>query len=143
MAESNRIEQYLDFMIYILRADGVVDAEEKRHMLSIMVDGMKLDPTLVERYRETLESQEWSEVSDEQLKAVSQGLDASSIGHLVRDAYAMAAADGEIHQAEVGVVNRFLVLAGIPEERLEQVDLWARQSLALAHQGTLLLTPPS
>lgn len=140
MAESNRIEQYLDFMIYILRADGVVDAEEKRHMLSIMVDGMKLDPNLVNRYKDILESQEWSEVTDAQLKAVAEGLDASSLGHLVRDAYAMAAADGEIHEAEIGIVKRLLVVAGIPADRFEKVDLWARQSLALAHQGTLLLT---
>jgi uncharacterized tellurite resistance protein B-like protein len=142
MEPANRIEQYLDFMLYILRADGVVDREEKRHLLSLMVDGMKLQPELVARYRCALEQSQWPEVSDQQLATVAHGLDASSLAHLVRDAYSMAASDGEIHQAEVALLQRFLRVAGIPEERFDQIDQWARQSLALAHRGTLLLEKP-
>jgi uncharacterized tellurite resistance protein B-like protein len=142
MEPSNRIEQYLDFMLYVLRADGVVDREEKRHLLSMMVDGMKLHPELVQKYRDALELSQWPEVSDEQLSAVARGLDASSLAHLVRDAYSMAASDGEIHAAELELLRRFLSLAGVPEERFPQVDQWARQSLALAHRGTLLLEKP-
>lgn len=142
MEPANRIEQYLDFMLYILRADGVVDHEEKRHLLSMMVDGMKLHPDLVARYRQELDQSQWPEVSDEQLAAVCHGLDASSLAHLVRDAYSMAATDGEIHEAEIGLLRRFLAVAGIPPERFAQVDEWARQSLALAHRGTLLLEKP-
>lgn len=137
---ANRIEQYLDFMIYILRADGVVDVEEKRHMLTIMVDGMKLDPTLVAKYRAILEAEEWPAVTDEQLAAVSEGLDPSSLAHLVRDAYSLAASDGEIHGAELEILKRCLKVAGVPPERFGDIDTWARQSLALAHRGTLLLT---
>lgn len=139
---ANRIEQYLDFMLYILRADGVVDREEKRHLLSMMVDGMKLHPDLVKKYRDALELSQWPEVSDQQLLAVCHGLDASSLAHLVRDAYSMAASDGEIHEAEIALLQRFLTVTGIPDERFPQVDQWARQSLALAHRGTLLLERP-
>jgi uncharacterized tellurite resistance protein B-like protein len=142
MEPSNRIEQYLDFMLYILRADGVVDREEKRHLLSMMVDGMKLHPDLVKKYRDALEVTEWPPVSDEQLAAVCEGLDSSSLAHLVRDAYSMAASDGEIHETELALLRRFLGVAGVPEERFHEVDLWARQSLALAHRGTLLLEKP-
>jgi uncharacterized tellurite resistance protein B-like protein len=142
MEPANRIEQYLDFMLFILRADGVVDREEKRHLLSMMVDGMKLHPDLVTKYREALEIGEWPEVTDDQLAAVCEGLDASSLAHLVRDAYSMAASDGEIHEAELALLQRFLGVAGVPPERFSQVDQWARQSLALAHRGTLLLEKP-
>lgn len=137
---ANRIEQYLDFMIYILRADGVVDAIEKHHMLSIMVEGMKLEPTLVQKYKEILDAEDWAEVTDEQLAAVTDGLDPSSLAHLVRDAYSLAASDGEIHGAELEILRRALGVAGVPPERFEDIDRWARQSLALAHRGTLLLT---
>ncbi len=140
MEPANRIEQYLDFMLYVMRADGVIDREEKRHLLSVMVDGMKLHPDLVSKYRTALEQSQWTTVTDEQLAEVSQGLDESSLAHLVRDAYGMAASDGEIHQAEVDVVRRLLKVSGVPEERFDDIDRWARQSLALAHQGTLLLS---
>lgn len=142
MEPANRIEQYLDFMLYVLRADGVVDREEKRHLLSMMVDGMKLHPDLVKKYRDALELDEWPAVSDEQLAAVCAGLDSSSLAHLVRDAYSMAASDGEIHDSELTLLRRFLVVAGVPDERFPEIDQWARQSLALAHRGTLLLDKP-
>ena len=140
---SSRIEQYLDFMLYILRADGVVDRQEKVHMLGLMVDGLKLNAQLIEKYQGELEKEEWEPVSDEQLRAVTAGLDPSSLAHLVRDGYSLAASDGEIHEAEINVIKRCLAVSGIPEDRFDAVDLWARQSLALAHKGTLLLTPVS
>ena len=128
-------------MLYILRADGVVDREEKVHMLALMLDGLKLNSELVDKYREQLEKDDWEPVTNEQLRAVTKGLDPSSIAHLVRDGYSLAASDGEIHEAELSVIKRCLTLSGIPEERFSEVDMWARQSLALAHRGTLLLTP--
>ena len=54
MAKTSRIEQYLDFMMYVLRADGVVDRNEKVHMLGLMVDGLQLDPELIEKYKQEL-----------------------------------------------------------------------------------------
>ena len=128
-------------MLYILRADGVVDRQEKVHMLGLMVDGLKLNEALLEKYKEQLERDDWQPVTDEQLKAVTKGLDPSSIAHLVRDGYSLAASDGEIHEAELSVIKRCLTVSGIPEDRFTEVDTWARQSLALAHRGTLLLTP--
>jgi len=130
----------LDFMLYILRADGVVDRKEKVHMLGLMVEGLKLAPELLEKYKAELDKEHWEPVSDEQLKAVVDGLDPSSLAHLVRDAYGLAASDGEIHEAEISVVRRCLKTAGITADRFAEIDFWARQSLALAHRGTLLLT---
>ena len=110
-------------------------------MLALMLDGLKLNSELVDKYREQLEKDEWEPVTNEQLRAVTKGLDPSSIAHLVRDGYSLAASDGEIHEAELSVIKRCLTVSGIPEERFSEVDMWARQSLALAHRGTLLLTP--
>lgn len=137
---ANRIEKYLDFMLYILRADGIVDRNEKVHMLGLMVDGLKLDPALIEKYKTELDKETWEPVTDEQLRSVTEDLDPSSLAHLVKDAYALAASDGEIHDAEISVVRRALRVAGVSSDRFADIDLWARQSLALAHRGTLLLT---
>lgn len=139
--ELNRIEQYLQFMIHLMRADGRVDAEEKRHMLSLMVDGLKLEPTLVQRYRAALDETDFSEPSDEQLATIVKGLDPASLAHLVRDAYGLAGADGEIHESELRLLRRSLALAGVPESRFENIDTWARHSLELSRIGELLLDP--
>ncbi len=141
--QANRIEQYLDFMLCILRADGVVDPDEKRHLLSLMVSGLKLESSLVDKYTRELDREDWGEATDAELRAIGEGLDASSLAHLVRDGYGMAASDGEIHETEIRVIQRFLVACGIPGDRLPDIDLWARRSLALAHQGTVLLSRPS
>lgn len=139
--ELNKIEQYLQFMIHLMRADGTVDPEEKRHMLSIMVDGLKLEPTLVTRYRAALEETEFRQPTDEELASIVKGLDPASLAHLVRDAYGLAGADGEIHQSELLLLRRSLALAGVPESRFENIDTWARHSLELTRIGELLLDP--
>jgi uncharacterized tellurite resistance protein B-like protein len=139
--ELNRIEKYLQFMIHLMRADGRVDQDEKRHMMSLMVDGLKLDPTLTARYRAALEEKEFSEPSDEQLSSIFKGLDPASLAHLVRDAYGMAGADGEIHESELRLLQRSLAIAGVPESRFENIDAWARHSLELNRIGELLLDP--
>lgn len=139
--ELNRIEQYLQFMIHLMRADGVVDTEEKRHMLSLMVDGLKLEPTLVQRYRTALEETEFTQPTDEELTSIVKGLDPASLAHLVRDAYGMAFADGEIHESELNLLRRSLALAGVPESRFENIDTWARHSMELNRIGELLLDP--
>lgn len=139
--ELNRIEKYLQFMIHLMRADGHVDQEEKRHMISLMVDGLKLDPTLTTRYRAALEETEFSQPTDEDLAAIVKGLDPASLAHLVRDAYGMAGADGEIHETELHLLQRSLAIAGVPENRFENIDAWARHSIELSRIGELLLDP--
>jgi uncharacterized tellurite resistance protein B-like protein len=137
----NRIEQYLTFMIHLMRADGRVDVEEKRHMMSLMVDGLKLEPTLMNRYRAALEETEFTKPTDEELAVIVKGLDPASLAHLVRDAYGLAGSDGEIHETELELLRRSLVIAGVPEGRFENIDTWARHSLELSRIGELLLDP--
>lgn len=138
MQPANRIEQYLDFMLAMVRADGVVDREEKNQLVTMMVEGLGLREDLVSRYREALEADSWPQPSDEELAAIGEGLSPASLGQLVRDAYAMAAADGNIGEAELALVRRFLAANGIPEERFPGIDEWARISLEVAHKGERL-----
>ena len=126
-----RTEDYLNFMLWVVRSDGNVDSRQKTHLLSVMVDGMELRDEIVDRYREALALSEWTDPSDEQLKELAQGLDPLSLGNLVRDAYLMAWSDGVLREVEVSFVQRFLRVSGIPEERLAEIDEWARQAVEI------------
>ena len=130
-----RTVDYLDFMLWVVRSDGNVDARQKTRLLSVMVEGMGLRDDLVERYREALALTEWPEPSDQQLKSLAEGLDPLSLGNLVRDAYLMAWADGVLREVEVNFVMRFLRVAGVPEERLPAIDKWAREAVDINRQA--------
>ncbi len=136
-----RIEQYLDFMLHILRADGKVEPSEKQQFLSIMVEGLQLRQEVVDRYRKALEETSWEPVSDNELAQLGDGLDPGSLAHLVKDAYSMAGADGNIDGAELDLVKRFLVAVGIPGDRFPDIDKWARVSLEVARKGQILFQP--
>jgi len=60
---------------------------------------------------------------------------------MVRDAYITASAAGGITVAEVAVVKQLLQASGIPAERFEAVDAWARESVAHLQRGFVLLQP--
>lgn len=62
---------------------------------------------------------------------------------MIRDAYLMSDADGDIHPSEIDVINRFLRYAGIPEERFEEIEMWARESIAHLKRGVILFTKES
>lgn len=141
MGRVERIEQYLDFMVHILRADGVVEAVEKQQFLTMMVEGLQLRPEVVERYRTQLEAPKWDTPSDAQLAALGEGLDPGSLSHMVKDGYSMAWADGSIDPTELELIQRFLVAVGIPESRLPDIDKWARVSLEVARKGQILFRP--
>ena len=130
-----RTEDYLNFMLWVVRSDGNVDAQQKTRLLSVMVEGMDLRKDLVARYREALALSEWSDPTDEELRSLAEGLDPLSLSNLVRDAYLMAWADGVLRDVEVNFVKRFLKVAGIPEDRLETIDQWARQAVDINRQA--------
>lgn len=135
----NRIERFFDFMLCVLRADGVVDRDEKVHFLSLLVEGLRLREDVLVKYRRQLAQETWEEPADEELRAISEGLEASALTELVREAYQMAQADQRIDATEVALIQRFLKLAGIPSDRFEAIDKWARESIALAQEGLRLL----
>lgn len=124
-------EDYLNFMLWVVRSDGNVDVRQKKHLLKVMVEGMDLREELVNKYRGELAQSEWSNPTDEQLTQLAEGLGPLSLGNLVRDAYLMAWSDGVLRDVEVAFVMRFLKLAGVSEERLDPIDKWARQAVEL------------
>ena len=141
MDAMTQVEKYLNFMIYLVRADGIVNTEEQEHLLTLIVDGMGLEPKLVDRYKSALSAVGTLEVTDEQLAAVVSGLNPGSVAHLIRDAYSLAESDGEIHESELALIRRCLAAAGIPVTRFDDIDTWAHHSLELSKIGTQLFVP--
>ncbi len=130
-----RTEQYLDFLLWVVRSDGKIDHRQRRRLLAVMIEGMDLREELVQRYRDELARQTWDDPTDQELAEHAEGLDALSLSNLVRDGYLMAVADGVLRKVEVDFVKRFLAAAGIPEARLEAIDSWARRALELNDQA--------
>lgn len=130
-----RTEDYLNFMLWVVRSDGNVDVNQKKRLLSVMVDGMDLQDGLVDGYRNALAQSEWADPTDEELRKLAEGLDPLSLGNLVKDAYLMAWADGVLRDVEVNFVKRFLRVAGVPEARLDAIDKWARQAVDINRQA--------
>lgn len=135
----SRTERYLDFMLCILRADGVVTAEEQEYWLSSLIDDASLSAELQAKYRQLVTQKEWSNL-DDQIQAIGQGLDPSTLAGMVRDAYITASLVGNLGEAEVEVVRKLLRAAGVSEDLFESVEAWAREGVAHLKRGYRLLT---
>ncbi len=143
MEKVSQSEQYISLMVFLIRADGIVDDDERNGLLNLLADRLEtpLTPAQVGELQERLDAPGPTTASDEQLLEAGRGIDPLTLCHLVRDAYSLAASDGEIHRSEVSTIRRYLRLAGIPLERFADVDMWARFSRDNLDLGQKLLTP--
>jgi uncharacterized tellurite resistance protein B-like protein len=130
-----KTEQYLNFLLWVVRSDGNIALGQRDRLLAVMIEGMDLRKELVDHYRDELSRETWEAPTDEELRELAQDLDELSLGNLVRDAYLMAWADGVLREVEVDFVKRFLAAAGIPEDRHEKIDKWARRAVELNHEA--------
>lgn len=141
MEKITQAEQYIALMVHLIRADGIVDDEEQSGLLGLL--SLRLEAPLSEEETlavvERLVAAGPPEATDDQLVAAGQGIDNHTLCHLVRDAYALAASDGEIHGAEIKTMRRYLRLVGIPIERFADIDMWARGPAENFHLGESLL----
>lgn len=143
MDTTNTLSPYLHLLIYLVRSDGVIDDEETDQLLHLVEHrlGRPLEPELLEAILTHLQAEGPAQPSDAELMAAGQGLELSDLAWLVKDAYALAASDGEVHGAEIKTMRRYLRLAGVPTERFADIDHWARQPEAALERGLALLDP--
>jgi uncharacterized tellurite resistance protein B-like protein len=128
MEKIKQVDQYIALMVHLIRADGVVDDDEQSSLLDLLDQRLET-PLSQEQKRavvERLVAPGPAQATDDELVAAGQGIDSHTLCHLVRDAYALAASDGEVHGSEVKTMRRYLRLVGIPIERFADIDLWAR-----------------
>jgi uncharacterized tellurite resistance protein B-like protein len=144
MEKITQPEQYISLLVYVIRADGIVDDEEQAGLLALLAE--RLETPLTEQQTsellERLVAPGKSEATDQELLDAGRGITTENLCHLVHDAYMLAASDGEIHGSEVKTMRRYLI--GIPIERFADIDMWARRSLdENSEVFKNLLTPPA
>lgn len=133
----SRAEQYLDFMVCVLWADGTVSPEEREHLFRSVLYDMDFRPGLVEKYEHLLA--ERSRIDPEEvIRQVVATMEPVGLVGLVRDAYIMASVDGDILPAEVDVIRSLLKAAGVPEERFSEIDAWGREAVSHVRRGVSL-----
>lgn len=143
MEKIKEVVQYINLMVYMVRADGVVDDDEKTGLLNLLNERLEA-PLSEEQTREVLlrlESEGPAAPSDADLLAAGAGIGVHTLSLLVCDAYSLAASDGEIHSKEVQTIRRYLRLTGIPLERFADIDMWARNPSRFPELGEKLLVP--
>jgi uncharacterized tellurite resistance protein B-like protein len=145
MEKITQPEQYISLLVYIIRADGIVDDDEQSGLLGLLAERLEspLDQEQTRSLIERLSAPGASEATDDELIAAGQGISLLNLCHLVRDAYALAASDGQIHGSEVRTMRRYLRLSGIPIERFADIDLWARSPVENLALGQDLLSSTS
>lgn len=143
MEKVSNIEQYLNLLVYVIRADGIVDDLEVERLQSVLrarcPEPMSDEQLMALSSR--LTSDEPFKPSDDELVQAGFGIDEHTLMLLVRDAYSLASSDGDVDGAEIQTLRRFLRLHGVPIERFANIDLWARNPEADLETGVSLLRP--
>ncbi len=111
MEKITQPEQYISLLVYVIRADGIVDDEEQAGLLALLAE--RLETPLTEQQTsellERLVAPGKSEATDQELLDAGRGITTENLCHLVHDAYMLAASDGEIHGSEVKTMRRYLI----------------------------------
>lgn len=134
----NFAEKYLDVMMCVLMADKRIDENEKKLFYS-MLDNSDINEALRNKYEALLALPVITGCEEYLIKA-SQNITAEQLAAIVKDAYLMAAIDRNIDETEILVINRFLELSGIPQERFDQIKEWSIEGIDHLKRGMILVT---
>ncbi len=141
MEKVANIEQYLNLLVYVVRADGIVDDDEIAQLQTLLRARCSepLSAEELEQIAQRLTAEGSAQASDDELVKAGYGIDDHTLMLLIRDAYSLASSDGEVDAAEIQTLRRFLRLHGVPLERFANIDLWAREPDADLEAGVALL----
>jgi len=132
-----KIKRYLDFMVCVLQADGEVH-EMERQLLGALMANFCLSQEMIDTYNKKLDTIDEKNI-DETLERVAKGIDRMTLTCITRDAYIMAGIDENFHPAEMKLIRTFLEKAGIPEDRLDIIESWGRETFLSLKRGFLLM----
>lgn len=131
-------ERYFDFITCVLMADGDV-AEEERTLFESMLKSTGVSTKLRTKYRRVLRGEHGLSEADTIAGLASAAAD--ELTWLVRDAFLMANADGNVSHHEVAVINRLLLEAGVPKSRLPKIKKWGLAAVDHLVSGVELMQP--
>lgn len=129
-------ERYLDFMLCVLWADGVV-TDDEISAFQQMLDVMGIAGDTADGCMQRLKPEAEFSVADA-LESVATGSTMVELTTIVRDAFVMAGADGVVHQSELEVIQRLVHEAGVAESKWPQILEWGMDHLAHLRRGAEL-----
>jgi uncharacterized tellurite resistance protein B-like protein len=131
------LELYFDVLACVARADGRLAPEEQR-FLRAAAESSRLSGDALARLERLLDVDTPFSV-DLVLSEVAGEMNAAVVVEALRDAYVLAAADGEIAPVEIDVLDRLLARIGIAIERRPALHEWARRAAEHHIEGLALL----
>jgi uncharacterized tellurite resistance protein B-like protein len=131
------LEFYFQFLACVARADGRVSpAEQDAVQAAVAASG--LEPAIVERLGQILDLSRPFDVEALLVRA-ARSLSPTLLAEVLRDAYAMALLDGELHPREIALVDRLLDVAGVTERGRTVLHAWAEAAARQHLDGLALL----
>lgn len=120
-------QAFLALMVEVARADRRI-APEERAMIHAHLSHVIHDLG-AEQVVERLDASPDALPDDRLLGDIATGLGRHALPAAIRDAFILAAADGEIAPEEIKVLRKFLLQAGVPAENFPLVIRWCETAL--------------
>jgi len=130
-------EKYLDFMVCVLQADGIIHEKEVEEFTR-MLQQVGLKPELKKKYRRVLKGT-WLD-AERVIRRVAKNANPQFLNWLVRDGYLMADADGKVTPPEIEIINELLIKAGVSTHRRQSIHDWGKQAVKHARAGAKLFS---
>lgn len=127
-------DDYMTVLAIIANADSVLRPEEMAFYESRMAR-MLINPKLRSQMRELLRN-------DYDVKETVKDMDKRTLRLALRDGIFLAAADGEIHPAEVEAIRIIAEFADVDKKRLTDIWAWVQNGLEWMADGPSLLEIP-
>jgi tellurite resistance protein len=128
------MDDYMTVLSIIANADSVLRPEEMS-FFEWRMGRMLINPKLRVQFRALLR-QEFD------IEETIADMDIRTLRLSLRDGIFLAAADGEIHPAEVDAIRIIANQAGVDSERLHEMWEWVRDGMEWMAQGPRLLELP-
>ena len=132
--ESIDVDDYLTILAIVANADAVLRPEEMAFFESRMAR-MLINPNMRSRFRQLLKL-------EFNIDETVQKMDKRTLRLALRDGIFLAAADGEIHPAEIEAVRVIAHYAEVNEERLHEIWSWVKEGITWMAQGPRLAEVP-
>jgi hypothetical protein len=127
-------DDYMTVLAIIANADNILRPEEMAFYESRMAR-MLINPKLRSQMRDLLRN-------DYDVRDTVKGMDKRTLRLALRDGIFLAAADGEIHPAEVDAIRIIAEYAEVDKKRLAEIWRWVKEGLEWMSNGPSLLEIP-
>lgn len=129
-------ENYLDFLTCVMLADGVIQEEEKSAFLNIL-NRVGLSKKLSKKYFRILSGTQLID-RDDVISRVASQKDKEILVWIVRDAFLIADANGDVSDEEILLIKKLLEKSGVTPSRMKKIIQWGNEFIDHTKNGLKL-----